>query len=84
MWCVKFTFETILTEISQNLRFPHFPLFQIFAQLHITGTQALRSGKVLIRCKKLSDKVATIAIHSKAAQCVFTLNQPEENCGGKN
>ena len=33
MWCVKFTFETILTEISQNLRFPHFPLFQIFAHL---------------------------------------------------
>ena len=33
MWCVKFTFETILTEISQNVRFPHFPLFQIFAHI---------------------------------------------------
>ena len=35
MWCVKFTFETILTEISQNLRFSHFPLFQIFAHISI-------------------------------------------------
>ena len=30
MWCVKFTFETILTEISQNVRFTHFPLFSNF------------------------------------------------------
>ena len=31
--CVEITFGTFLTEISQNLDFPHFQLFQIFAQM---------------------------------------------------
>ena len=47
MWCVKFTFETILTEISQNLRFPHFPLFQIFAQ-HTFVTNATNCVGVVV------------------------------------
>ena len=33
MWCVKFIFETILTEIAQSLGFSQFPLFQIFAPM---------------------------------------------------
>ena len=33
MWCVKFIFETILTEIAQSLGFYQFPLFQIFGQM---------------------------------------------------
>ena len=41
MWCVKFTFETNLTEISQNVRFPHFPLFQILAHLQYFETNIL-------------------------------------------
>ena len=39
--CVEFKFETFLTEISRNLDFPHFQLFQIFAQLHLWSILSL-------------------------------------------
>ena len=35
MWCVKFIFETILTEMSKNVCYPHFLLFQMFTQVHL-------------------------------------------------
>ena len=53
MWCVKFTFETILTEISQNLRFPHFPLFQIFAQVYNTESMSQQRNVKTKLVKKL-------------------------------
>ena len=37
MWCVKFIFETILIEISQNLRVPHFPLVLHSVRLSSVG-----------------------------------------------
>ena len=40
-------------------------------------SEALRNEKVQLQ--KTLDKVAAIAIHSKAAQCVFTLNRAGEN-----
>ena len=35
MWCEEFKIRNSLAEISQNLTFPHFPLFEIFAHLCI-------------------------------------------------
>ena len=33
MWCEGFKIMNCLAEISQNLTCPHFPLFEIFAQM---------------------------------------------------
>ena len=33
MWCEEFKIKNNLAEILQNLTFPHFPFFEIFAQL---------------------------------------------------
>ena len=55
MWCVKFTFETILTEISHNLRIPHFPLFQIFAQMQHT---LYRMEEVLASLEDVAEKAS--------------------------
>ena len=35
MWYVYLTFEVSWTEKSQNIEFPDFPLFLIFAQMYI-------------------------------------------------
>ena len=34
MWCEEFKIRNSLAQISQNLTFPHFPLFEIFAQVY--------------------------------------------------
>ena len=56
--CVEFMFGTFLTEIPQNLDFPHFQLFQIFALLHIQPHN--RIAKDLLRQSPLRQPVVLL------------------------